>query len=84
MKNSRNKIVQLLAYKEPDFMALTDFHQPSRRREAQKGSGQLMTYDKPSVKVSARHGLAYDAHQQSIRRDRRQSVLKSTPAACSF
>lgn len=70
-------------------MALTDFHQTSRR-EAQKGTmvwtgNDIFKDDRPSVNVNARHGFVYDAaHQQPIRRDRRQSVLKSTPAACSF
>jgi len=32
VKNSRNKIVQLFAYRKPHFMALIDFHQSSSNK----------------------------------------------------
>ena len=77
MKNSRNKIVQLFAYRKPDFMALIDFHQSSSNKEARKGTAlwtvnEAFKDDKASMNAGARHRFVYDAtHKQPINRKRR-------------
>lgn len=69
-------------------MALTDLHQPGRRRQAQKGTtlwtvNDILKDDKASVNVGARHGFVYDAtHQQPIRRDSRQTICAEIHPVC--